>query len=52
MYEVKTLGKKVMINYLFSINTDIIVPANYPYLKEFYQMVVEKGNEKIVLTKN
>ena len=40
---------QVMVD--FAINTPIITPDLYANLKGFYQLILEKENEKIVLTK-
>lgn len=52
MYDVKTVGNKLMIYHIFKINHDFVLPDSYPDLKAFYDLVVKKSKEKIVLVKN
>lgn len=51
MYEVKLVGKELVIDYTFKVNTDIFLADEYPNLKELYNRIVSKSKEKIVLRK-
>jgi hypothetical protein len=44
-------GDSIQISILSQINMPIISAEYYPALKEFYQKMMEKENEKIVLSK-
>jgi transglutaminase-like putative cysteine protease len=44
-------GNLIQLVIAHQINTPIITPEYYPMLKEFYQKMIEKQNEKIVLIK-
>ena len=50
-YEVKTQGDKLMIYHTLKINNDILLPSDYPSLKEFYNIMFRLTKEKIVLSK-
>ena len=45
-------GNQIQIVSSTSINQSIISASDYPILKQFFKQVVEKENEKIVITKN
>lgn len=49
LFNVSVLGNKITITNLLSINQQVYPAAMYPYLKEFYKMIVDKHAEKIVL---
>lgn len=40
------------VQYVFRINRDFFLPQQYPALKQMFNMVIAKQNEKIVLTKS
>lgn len=44
-------GDTIQVSVISQINTPIISAEYYPVLKEFYQKMIEKQNEKIVLIK-
>jgi len=50
-YSVTSLGNKVQVSTEFSVNNSLVPPQYYLDLKEFYKLVIEKENEKIVLSK-
>lgn len=50
IYEVKDMSDKLMIYYTLKINTDVIPSEEYPYLSKFYEEMMIKQNEKIVLS--
>lgn len=50
-YRVSKSGNSINISTDFSLNSSIIAPDYYQDLKKFYEMIVTKQNEKIVLTK-
>ena len=50
-YTVKVQGNKINILSQFRINKNLFLPAEYPVLKEFYNIVVAKHSEQIVLKK-
>jgi len=43
--------KQIMINTSFKISKSIFVPEEYGALKHFYDLVIQKQNEKIILKK-
>ena len=51
-YTASEVNGKIAINYQFRINDTYHDPVNYPTLREFYNMMIEKNNEKIVLIKS
>lgn len=50
-YVIQTNGDKVMLTYVFYINRTLFLPNEYQHLKTFWEAVVEKNNEMIVLKK-
>jgi len=52
IYSFKNLGKSIQLTYKFSIKDVIILPTEYGYLKEFYNQIINKHSEMIVLKKS
>ncbi|RAJ14527.1 DUF3858 domain-containing protein [Olleya aquimaris] len=50
-YLIKQTGNNIQLIVNLNINNTIIMPADYQNFKKFYQMMVEKNTEKIVLKK-
>lgn len=50
-FMISTTGNVIQLVMTHQINSPIIVADYYPMLKEFYQKMIEKQNEKIVLKK-
>ena len=50
-YNVTATNSQIQLSTTLDINTSIIAPDDYNTLKEFFKVVVEKQNEKIVLKK-
>jgi len=50
-YNVSMTGNKIQLSSEFSINSPWIDSSEYENLKGFYQLVIEKQNEKVVLKK-
>jgi len=50
-YRVTQEDNSLVIYYFFKLTTDSFRYDEYPSLKEFYNLIIEKGKEKIVLTK-
>ncbi len=50
-YKISQASNKVQLSIEFTINQPLISPSDYKNLKGFYQLMVEKQNEKVVLTK-
>lgn len=50
-YLIGITDNKVQVNIVFEINTAIIGSDYYDVLKDFYQKIVDKQNEKIILKK-
>lgn len=50
-YMITTAEDKIQLAFSFEINEAIFSSEEYPMLKEFFKKVIEKENEKIVLTK-
>ncbi len=50
-YSVKVQGGKIMVLSQFKINKNLFLPTEYQALKEFYNIVVAKQAEQIVLKK-
>jgi len=51
MYDAKHIGNNLIINYVFVMKADIIMPIDYPDLKTMYDSILQKRSEKIVLKK-
>ncbi len=50
-YLTNTSGNAIQVSAVYQINAAIISSEYYSMLKEFYQKMIEKQNEKIILTK-
>ncbi len=51
-YIVQKNDNEIQLSVIFEINKAMISAANYPYLKEYFNLVITKEKEQIVLTKN
>ncbi len=51
IYEVKSVSDKLLVYYTLKINSDTFGYNDYPGLKQLYDMVLQKQDEKIVLSK-
>jgi hypothetical protein len=49
IYNIATTGNKIQITSKLQINASLFMPAEYPAVKEFYQRLVSKQSETIVL---
>jgi len=50
-YQVTQVGNKIILNMRFSIDKAIFIPSEYLNLKEFYNLVINKQAEQIILKK-
>ena len=50
-FMISNMGNKIMVKSIMNINQTIYPSTNYPELKKFYEMVVKKMAEQVVLTK-
>jgi len=50
-YQVAQVGNKIVLNMRFSIDKAIFIPSEYLNLKEFYNLVINKQAEQIILKK-
>jgi transglutaminase-like putative cysteine protease len=50
-FNTNVVGNQIQISITNQVNTAIIAPAYYSMLKEYYQGIIDKENEKIILTK-
>lgn len=51
MYEVKALEKQIIVNYDLTVNQTIFPSMNYKELKKFFEKMVSKQSEQVVLKK-
>jgi uncharacterized protein YfkK (UPF0435 family) len=51
MYSVNIIGNKIQVMSLFSINKPVFQSSEYEALKNFYDIVIAKQKEQIVLKK-
>jgi hypothetical protein len=51
IYQVANLNNVINISYKFNINKETFSSIEYPYLKEFYNQIIKKQAEPIVLNK-
>lgn len=49
IYNIQQMGSIVTLNVVFSLDKTLFVPEDYQILKQFYQIIVDKQNELIVL---
>ncbi|WP_114491300.1 transglutaminase domain-containing protein [Candidatus Ulvibacter alkanivorans] len=50
-YVISNTGNKIQLSVEFAINQPFLSAEFYPNLKKFYQLLIEKETEKVVLTK-
>lgn len=50
-YLIRQVGNKIQLTTIFEINSAVISPINYLDLKEYYNQVIIKGSEQVVLAK-
>ncbi len=48
-YSINMLGNNITLTTIFSVNKTLFLPDEYQSLKEFYNLIVDKQNELIVL---
>ena len=48
-YSAKTLGEKIQITLQVQVNKNFFLPDEYPYLKAFFDAIIQKQEEQIVL---
>lgn len=51
-YMISNSGNKIQVTVMSNINETIVAAEYYEVLKDFYQKMIEKQNEKIVLVKS
>jgi len=51
LYSIQVDNNKIRLIYKRNINKSLFLPDEYPALKEFYNMIVKKHNEQIILKK-
>jgi hypothetical protein len=51
LYQVNALNNKITLNFKFSINQEIILPEKYADLKEFYNQIINKHSQPIIIKK-
>ena len=51
-YMIEQKAEKIQLTVIFDINKAMISTADYPYLKEYFNQVITKENQQVVLTKN
>ena len=50
-YLISQVGNKLQLSVEFSINKSFIAAEEYANLKKFYELLIAKENEKVVLSK-
>ena len=50
-YMVTQVGNKISLNFRFSINKTLFIPSEYPTLQNFFNLVINKQAEQIILKK-
>ena len=51
VYDIKQLGNNITVTYKFSRNKILYTSKEYPNLKEFYNQIIKKHAETIILKK-
>lgn len=51
IYDCKVVNNTILLTSTLSIKNDIILPQQYSSIKEFYDLIVAKNKEKIILVK-
>lgn len=50
-YQATQVDNKIVLNFRFSIDKTLFIPSEYQNLKEFYNLVIKKEAEQIILKK-
>jgi hypothetical protein len=50
-YQIGQIDNRIMLNIRFSVSKPLFLPAEYTALKDFFDLVVAKESEQIVLKK-
>ncbi|WP_149277272.1 DUF3857 domain-containing protein [Pareuzebyella sediminis] len=50
-YAVQNAANGIQLSVTFEVNKAVIAAINYPYIKEYYNQIIIKGAEQIVLSK-
>lgn len=50
-YNIVNQGNTIMLNYSFAFNKLLYLPEEYPLIKTFWESIVEKNNEMLILKK-
>jgi len=50
-YQVSQVGNKILLNYRFAIDKTLFIPSEYPTLQKFFNLVINKQAEQIILKK-
>ncbi len=51
LYSIKSSGQNIQLTYKFNVNTPNIYSSEYQMLKQFYDLIIKKHSEMIVLKK-
>lgn len=51
IYQLNKLGNSLHLSSKLTINKEMFLPQEYAYLKQFYQTIIDKQNELVVLKK-
>ena len=51
IYRIAYMNNQLMVTYRFSINKEMFLPTEYVYLREFYNQIIKKQAEPVILNK-
>lgn len=51
MYSINQMGNRIQITSVFSVAKNIVLPEQYPYLKQMFDILVDKQKDQIILKK-
>ncbi|MCT4616492.1 MAG: DUF3857 domain-containing protein [Marinifilaceae bacterium] len=51
LYSAKIVGNSIMMTYVLNINKEVFYSDEYPSLRQFFDIIVEKQSRNIILTK-
>ena len=51
IYSINQLGNKIQITSVFAVNKTIVLPDQYPYLKQMFDILVDKQKDQVILKK-
>ncbi len=50
-YQISNISNQLVVSYRFTINKEMFLPSDYGYIREFYNQIIKKQSEPVILNK-